>query len=80
MVSRDKLDFLNLCFLVEREGFSQSLQLSVNQTIDSPGTSEESLEVVCNERFEVFLFCDKEEYLPSVFMLPEFITTFAPLN
>jgi len=26
------------------------------------------------------LFCDKEEYLPSVFMLPEFITTFAPLN
>ena len=22
-----------------------------------PGTSEESLEVVCNERFELFLFC-----------------------
>ncbi len=39
MVSRDKLDFLNPCFLVEREVFSQSLQLSVNQTIDSPGTS-----------------------------------------
>ena len=54
MISSDRLDFLNPRFLVERERFSQSLQLSVNQTINSPGTSEESLEVVCNERFEAF--------------------------
>lgn len=40
MISSDRLDFLNPRFLVERERFSQSLQLSVNQTINSPGTSK----------------------------------------
>lgn len=39
MISSDRLDFLNPRFWVEREKFSQSLQLSVNQTINSPGTS-----------------------------------------
>lgn len=40
MISSDRLDFLNPRFLVERERFSQSLQLSVNQTINPPGTSK----------------------------------------
>lgn len=43
MISSDRLDFLNPRFLVERERFSQSLQLSVNQTINSPGTSSNTL-------------------------------------
>lgn len=43
MISNDKSNFLNTCFLVERERFSQSPQLSVNQIIDSPGTSSNTL-------------------------------------
>lgn len=39
MISSDRLDFLDSCFLIERERFSQSIQLSVNQLINSPGTS-----------------------------------------
>lgn len=42
MISRDRLNFLNPRFLVEREIFSQSLQLPVNQTINPPGTSKAS--------------------------------------
>lgn len=39
MKSSDRLNFLKPRFLVERERFSQPPQLSVNQIIDSPGTS-----------------------------------------
>jgi hypothetical protein len=39
MISSGRLDFLNPRFLVEREIFSQSAQLSINQIINPPETS-----------------------------------------
>ena len=56
MISGDRLDFLNPCFLVERERFSQSLQLSVNQTINSPGTSQKASKLPVIDGFEAFSF------------------------
>lgn len=56
MISSDRLDFLNPRFLVERERFSQSLQLSVNQTINSPGTSKKPLKLLIIRRFGGFSF------------------------
>lgn len=56
MISSDKLDFLIPCFLVERERFSQSSQLSVNQTIDSPGTSTITLKPLKVKHFRGLIF------------------------
>ena len=56
MISSDRLDFLNPRFLVEREGFSQSSQLSVNQTINPPGTSNITLNPLKVKHFQGIVF------------------------
>ena len=56
MISSDRLDFLNPRFSVEREVFSQSSQLSVNQTINPPGTSREALNSLVINSFGASLF------------------------
>jgi hypothetical protein len=55
MISRDRLNFLNPRFLVEREIFSQSLQLPVNQTINPPGTSSKAPKLLIIKGFGVLL-------------------------
>ena len=56
MISSDRLNFQIPFFMLEREVFSQSLQISVNQTINSPGTSQKASKLPVIDGFEAFSF------------------------
>ncbi len=56
MISNDRLDFLNSCFLLDIKGINQSLQSSVNQIINPLGTSQKASKLPVIDGFEAFSF------------------------
>lgn len=56
MISCDRLNFLNPCCLLDRKEINQSSQLSVNQTINPPGTSNITLNPLKVKHFQGIVF------------------------